>query len=204
MKVLEFVTTIAFVMFAALGTSAQRASPAPSIAGEEAEKIRQDLIREVNQHRETVAQAASSQEENARWDYSEHEDGMGRGTEKLAKVVSTNTVTFSFPYAGEQHAVLYLQKSPKNGKDAILQIERGQFTSSFVQNFVTVRFDKGELQKFVVGDSADGSSNLLFIRHYDQFVSQLRKAKTVKIEASFFREGSQVLEFDVHGLHKNW
>jgi hypothetical protein len=43
-----------------------------------------------------------------------------------------------------------------------LQIEQGQFTSSFVQNFVTVRFDKADLQKFVIGDSADGSGNVLF------------------------------------------
>jgi hypothetical protein len=28
--------------------------------------------------------------------------------------------------------------------------------------FVTVRFDKAELQKFVIGDSADGSGNMLF------------------------------------------
>ena len=82
----------------------------------------------------------------------------------------------------------------------MLHVERGQFTSSLVQNFVTVRFDEGELQKFVVGDPADGSGDILFIRHYDQFVSQLRKARTVKIEANFYRDGSRVFEFDVHGL----
>jgi hypothetical protein len=79
------------------------------------------------------------------WIYSEHEDEMGRGTNQFARLTSVNAVKFGFPYEGEQHAILLLRKSPKYGKDVILQIERGQFTSSFVQNFVTVRFDNGEL-----------------------------------------------------------
>jgi hypothetical protein len=129
---------------------------------------------------------------------------MGRGTEKFAQITSLNAANFAFPYQGEQHTVLLLRKSPKYGKNVILRIERGQFTSSFVQNFVAVRFDKGELQKFVIGDSADGSGDTMFIRHYDQFVSQLRKARTLKIEVNFYREGSRVFEFDVHGLNEDW
>src|SRR6266508_5305834 len=33
-----------------------------------------------------------------KWVYSEHQDEMGRGTTKLAQVVSLNTVHFRFPY----------------------------------------------------------------------------------------------------------
>jgi hypothetical protein len=138
------------------------------------------------------------------WDYSEHKDEMGRGTTKLAYLKSVNAVSFGVPYEGEQHATLVLRKSPKDGNDAILQVERGQFTSSYVQNFVTLRFDKGGLQKFVIGDAADGTGNVLFIRHYDRLVTQLRTAKTLKIEATLYREGSRVFEFDVHGLDRSW
>lgn len=138
------------------------------------------------------------------WEYSEHEDAMGRGNDKFATVTSVNAVTFGFPYAGEQHVTLTLQKNPKNGNYAILKIQRGQFLPSTIQNFITVRFDKGELQKFVIGDAADGSSDLTFIKEFPRLLTELRKAKTVKIEANFYREGSRVFEFDVHGLRAKW
>ena len=138
------------------------------------------------------------------WKYSERSAEMGRGTDKFAVIESSNTVDFQFPYQSGQHLKLCLRKSPKFGKDVILRMEQGQFTSSYSQNFVTVRFDGHELQKFVAGDSDDGSSNVLFIRHYERFVSQLRHTKTLKIEASFFREGARVFEFDVRGLKHDW
>jgi hypothetical protein len=138
------------------------------------------------------------------WAYSKHEDEMGQGTEKLAKITSLNVANFCFPNQ-DGHANLFLRKSPNDGKDVIFRIERGQFASSSVQNFVTARFDGGELQTFfVIGDSADGGGDVLFIRHYDQFVNQLRKARTLEIEANFYLEGSRVFEFDVHGLRGNW
>src|SRR5436190_21357202 len=39
-----------------------------------------------------------------KWTYSEHQDQMGRGTTKVAQVVSSNTVRFGFPYEGEPQA----------------------------------------------------------------------------------------------------
>jgi hypothetical protein len=137
-----------------------------------------------------------------KWAYSEHQDEMGRGTTKVAQVVSSNTVHFGFPYQGETHAVLQLRNSPKYGQDVMVRVERGQFVSSYTKNFVTVRFDDGELWKFDIGEPEDGATGLLFMRPVDaeSFIDELRKAKRLRIEADFFREGPRVFEFDVRGL----
>jgi len=144
-----------------------------------------------------VSSAATTQ-----WAYSEHADEMGRGTTKLAQVVSSNTVRFGFPYEGEIHAAIQLRKSPKYGQDVMLRVARGQFVSSYTKNFVTVRFDDGELAKFAIREPEDGTTGLLFIRPDDAefFIRLLRRAIRVKIEADFYQEGPRVFEFDVHGL----
>ncbi len=135
-----------------------------------------------------------------KWTYSEHQDEMGRGTTKLAQVVSSNTVRFGFPYQGETHAALQLRKSPKYGQDVMLRVERGQFVSSHTRNFAMVRFDDSELWKFDIGEPVESTTGLLFIHDKEEFISQLRKAKSLKIEADFYQEGPRVFEFDVRGL----
>jgi hypothetical protein len=137
-----------------------------------------------------------------KWTYSEHQDEMGRGTTKLAQVGSSNTVHLGFPYGGETRAALQLRRSPKFGQDAMLRVERGQFVSSYTNDSITARFDDGELWKFKVDEPVESTTGLLFIRENEDFINQLRNAKTVKIEADFFQEGPRVFEFDVRGL--NW
>ena len=145
-------------------------------------------------------------EERARvkWYYDTSEDQMGRGEQSSAETTSLDTVNFGFPYSGEQHATLRLQKHLTYGRDVILKIERGQFMTSSSdygqQRRIAVRFDDGPIQYFTLRPAADGRANLAFVSGYDRFVSKLRKAKSVTIEAPFFQEGTRVFEFDVHGL----
>ena len=84
----------------------------------------------------------------------------------------------------------------------MLRVERGQFVSSHTRNFVTVGFDDGELWKFGIGEPEDGATGLLFMRPVDaeSFIHELRKAKSLKIEADFYQEGPRVFEFEVGGL----
>jgi hypothetical protein len=139
-----------------------------------------------------------------KWTYSEHQDKMGRGTTKVAEVVSSNTVRFGFPYQGETHAALQLRQSPEDGQDIMLRVERGQFVSSYTRDFVTIRFDDGPLLKFGIGEPVGGTTGVLFIHDNvnEEFMSDLGKAKSLKIEADFYQEGRRVFEFDVRGL--NW
>ncbi len=134
------------------------------------------------------------------WEYTEDSDNMANGAVKQAAIKSSNTVTFRFPYSRAQHAVLALRKHPRHGNDVILQIEQGQFLCAYDGCQVTARFDDESAQTFRAVEPADHRTTTLFIKNYNDFVSQLRRANRLRIEANFYQEGSRVFDFDVAGL----
>ena len=140
---------------------------------------------------------------NSSWVYQNYEDPMGRGNIHLATVTSTNSVEFDFPYTGSQHATLGIRKHPKYGNEIYLQIEKGQFLIGYDGKNFAVRFDEKPVMKFWAVESDDHSTTIAFIKGYDRFVRELKTAKTVRIEAPFFQEGSRVFEFDVSGFKQN-
>jgi hypothetical protein len=42
--------------------------------------------------------------------------------------------------------------------------------------------------------------NQIFIENPNKFLKKLKKSKTLMIEASFYNEGTKVIEFNVEGL----
>jgi hypothetical protein len=134
----------------------------------------------------------------SQWEYWTHQDSMGRKRSN-ASVDSTNTLSFGFPYQGWQHGTLALRKSP--GLDALIRIERGQFICGYPGCSVNVRFDDGPIQRFLASEPDDHSTTTLFLLGNERrFAAQLLKAKAVHIEATFYQEGSQILDFNVEGL----
>lgn len=137
------------------------------------------------------------------WIYSVREDKMTGGATHQAFVLSTNTVNFDFPYAGEQHGRLSLRTDPKYGRDIIFSIERGQLLcQSYEDCDVLVRFDNGKPEKFSAVGPADNSSETVFFRNYDRFLGKLLKAKTVRISLNVYQQGAPVFEFDVSGFNQ--
>ena len=123
---------------------------------------------------------------------------MGR-KRSFAAVVSTNTLDFDFPYSGTQHGRLTLRK--KSSTDVYVTIERGQFLCGIDNCTVNVRFDEGPIRHFTAVPPADQSTTVLFIEDTPSFITQLRKAKTLHIEATFYQEGlTGALEFNVEGF----
>lgn len=125
---------------------------------------------------------------------------MQKGTNKFAYVESSNTFNFARPYAGPQPAMLVLRKHVRYGKDVTIQIKRGQFVCGVQSCTVTVRFDDGSGQKYTATGPADYDSTVLFITPFNKFYASMLKAKRVRIEANFYREGSQTADFDVSGF----
>lgn len=134
------------------------------------------------------------------WLYSESADEMSGQSLRYAEVISSNTVSFGFPYAGEQHGTLLLRK--RRGSDnVILQIEKGQFLcTSYGGCNVSVRFDDKPARRFSAVGPADNSSTSLFIRNERSFIAETKKAKTVRIEAVVYQNGDPVFVFDTAGL----
>lgn len=134
------------------------------------------------------------------WIYSTKADQMGRGFIKNAFTTSINTVSFGFPYQGDQHGTLLLRNHPRYGKDIIFNIEKGQFLSGIDGCEVLVRFDENKPITFRAVGPEDNSTTAIFIKGYSQFVKSLKRSKKVKIEAPFYQEGQRVFEFNVEGL----
>jgi len=138
----------------------------------------------------------------SQWFYDQREDDMGKGTIHRAMIVSSNTVSFDFPYSGEQHARLTLRTHPRYGKDIIFGIEKGQILChSYEDCTVLVRFDDKPPSNFSAVGAADNSTETIFIRNYSRFVENMLKASKVRISVNIYQEGSPVFEFDVSGFN---
>lgn len=135
------------------------------------------------------------------WDYKTSQDSMSQKPVTTAYIGSTSRLSFDFPYGGLQQATLQLRKHPRWGQDVILQIQKGQFLcSSYDGCDVSVRFGNGKPKRFSAAEPSDNDSTYIFIRGYNSFVSELRKVDKIYIEAQFYQEGVQTMEFAVDGL----
>lgn len=134
------------------------------------------------------------------WNYESEIDEMDGSTTKRAIVLSSNIVEFDFPYNGGSTLGICVRNTKKYGTDVMISISKGQFISSEYNgtNYVTVRFDNNVPIKFTTVEPSDYSNDLLFLQNPKKFIKLAKKAKTIKIEAPFFNEGSYVFTFDTN------
>lgn len=135
------------------------------------------------------------------WDYSASKDAMGLGEVQIARNESLNTVDFSFPYGGPQHARLYLRSHPQYGKDLYLTISRGQILTDVSDGCrVLLRFDD-EKPTWVTGSGpTDHGSTTVFLSGVAPLINRMKKAKRLRIQIPVYQEGNPVFEFDIEGL----
>lgn len=132
------------------------------------------------------------------WRKTEEEDAMGR-KRQFAVTPSMNTLSFGFPYQGEQHATLMLRRS-QAGSDVMVTIEKGQFLCYASDCSVNVRFDDGPPKRVSASGPTDHSTTMLFLSGAGGLIQQMKRSKLLRVEATFYQHGSQVLEFNVSGL----
>lgn len=130
------------------------------------------------------------------WEYRTTPDSMTSKPVHTARLESQNTVDFSFPYSGSQHATLILRQHPRYGRDVIFTIERGQFGCGVEGCTIMVRFDDGPAERYNGTAPDDHSSTGVFLSPAARFEAKLRKAKMVRIESTFYQQGRQVFTFD--------
>lgn len=140
----------------------------------------------------------------SQWEYRNGEDKMTGKKTFFANITSTNTVSFSSPYEGEQYASLTIRDDPKYGKDIIFRIEKGQILChSYNECTVLVRFDEESPSKYFANPPADNSSETIFISNYGRFAAKLTKAKLVRISPTIYQEGNPIFEFNISGFDQD-
>lgn len=134
-------------------------------------------------------------EPQSRWQYSRDRDEMRNANTDLACIQSTNELRFATPYQGGSGAEICFRQSPQYGFDAWVRVDPGQFTC-FMDCTITVKFDDGEIQTFSAGGASDGSADIIFVRNASRFLSGVRGASRIVVEAEFFQAGAQQMAFE--------
>lgn len=133
------------------------------------------------------------------WFYTDSSDEM-RGTKtRFARVTSANSLDFGFPYSGG-HATLTLRQRPEDGLNVFINIEAQFICNDYSGDTVAVKFDDGPIQTYRCAEPEAGGTGLLFISSEQRFLTNLKKAKKVIIEAPFYDSGRKQMTFEVAGL----
>jgi len=139
-------------------------------------------------------------EPTSKWDYSETKDEMRGTTAKLASLQSENTVDLDFPY-GEVHGQLWIRRRPEDGLNVAFEVDKGQvLCHSFTDDYISMKFDNGPIQRFRCTGSSDGSTETAFIVDEPRALAALKRAKRTIVEAEFFQKRRQQFVFETAGL----
>ncbi len=137
------------------------------------------------------------------WKYQDEEDKMTGTIHHLATCESTNILNFKFPYEGGSTCKLIIQKV---GDDSavLLYVSKGQFSPSILSDeYCRVKFDEDKTVNYTYNDpSNDASVEYIIFDNPIRFINKLKNTKKLLIEAPFFQEGRQIIEFNTEGL--NW
>lgn len=147
-----------------------------------------------------TAQEISSESIKSDWEYQEEIDEM---TDKIcyyAYITSENSVDFDFPYQGGSTLRFIIRDSPQYGKDIYIRISSGQFNTNYNGTKIKMRIDENPAITINCTEASDSSTDILCLKGYDKIIKLLKGAKTMKISAEFFSEGTRTFTFNVENL----
>ncbi len=153
----------------------------------------------------TEEQESPKTEENADvvksvWRSSESVDEMTNEVFYFMETTSLNELEFSFPYEGGSTFYLTIRGKAQKQPEIILSTNRGQFIPSINSEHLRVKFDDEEAFNVTYNSPESCSSEAICIKSEGKILKKLATAKTLKIEAPFFEDGRQIIEFDVTGF----
>ena len=130
------------------------------------------------------------------WNYKSLYDKMTDDTTYSADVLAKQKLQFASPYDGGVSVKLNIRKDAET--NVFVSVDQGIFNmSSNGGNKVKCRFDKDKAIEFKVVSSSDHSSNVIFISDTDRFLSEVKKHKSLIIEAEFYQEGFRQMDFNI-------
>ncbi len=140
-----------------------------------------------------------SEPQKVTWKISSEKDEMTDTQNTWAKIVSDNFISQDFPYEGYTYASITVRYMKKYGYDVLVSITKGQIDGReyYGTDYVTARFDEGAPKKYYYNESADGSSDVIFIRNASDFIKRCKQAKDIKIDIPIYKAGRPVFVFHV-------
>ena len=145
---------------------------------------------------------AKSIEVESNWSYSTDEDKMSGDKRFFATAHSTNEIEFEFPYNGGSTFKLVVRNMGK-GNEVLMTVSEGQFMTSIMSSEkCRIKFDDGKAMNFSFNSADDASMDVIFFNSSNKFITKLKRAKKLMIEAPFYDAGRQIIYFDIEGL--NW
>lgn len=136
----------------------------------------------------------------AQWNYSTSKDEMDGTETKYASTKSINTLSFDFPYQGEQQMTLTFRSNKKTGKEALLVIDKGQFDCSASRCSVLIKLDDGQPVSYSAGAASSGRSDVIFVMNASGLFSAIKTKKQMMVQVDFYQYPNKVLRFNVEGF----
>jgi hypothetical protein len=136
------------------------------------------------------------------WKYSE---SINKKTSKpvyAATIASANKLDFKFPYDGGQTAIIEVDNIDGHNQ-VLLSVTKGQFDTNENGMNITIRFDDKKPEMFRCGNMPSGQSDEIYIDADKKFITKVKQAKVILIQAAFYDEVDKVIEFDVSGFDWN-
>lgn len=134
-----------------------------------------------------------------KWNYTENTDAMRGTSDKFASLSSEDFVRTNWPYTPEPMR-LTVRRRATDGVNVMIQIN-GQFVCrSYNGTKITVKFDEGPLETFGCSEAESGPNDVVFITPPTRFVTRLKTAKTMMLEAPVYELGKAQVTFKVEGL----
>jgi hypothetical protein len=137
-------------------------------------------------------------EPKSNWSYTEDVDKMTNNKTYFASSESTNQIKLESPYEGGSTFTLTVRNLGE-GNEIILHVSKGMFYPSVFSNKnCRIKFD--EEQTLNCSYNTTGLSSVILFDNSNEFLEKLKTANKLKIEAPFWDDSRQVIEFDVAGL----
>ena len=132
----------------------------------------------------------------ANWSYDTTSDKMTGKMTTFATIQSTNSLNLDFPYKGSNFGTIMVRQHPSYGLDVMVSIDKGQvLCSSYSGCPIEVRFDDKPAVKFSGTESADRSSDRIFLTNAKSFINSAKTAKRILVRMNIYQAGAPVLEF---------
>ena len=184
-----------------LARNAASAEAAKLIAQANSEADSKVRAREIIRNAEKVAEEKSEAERRKLegWSYRQQIDEMTGGVTEFATVDAQNALKLAFPSTGLGIGSLMLRARKREGETVIFVMPTAQITCDDPCR-LRVRFDDRPVQSFEGALPRGQGRESIAIFPSNKFIAELKKSTRVRVEATYYRHGPRISDFNVQGL----